>query len=349
MQTQPVASFSLFFALSFILSNALMTGASAREAQASVSQADAVFLNGNFYTANPRQTWASAVAIQGDRILYVGDEAGAAELVGPETTQYRLNGKLVLPGLIDAHTHPGYVAQSVGNVWIADAKTQAELMRAIAEMVKSNPDRPVLMGGFWRNELFTERGPHKRDLDRIESSRPVILYDWWGHSVWANSKALERAGVDRNTPDVIPGLAYYQRDANGEPTGWITESAASVFANHFRSITPASSAAGLHRGACGSSACRATAAGSPSPTAFRGTRPTAHASSSRATSRPASVRGTPSHAPSKPAWIPVGSSTPAERTRHELGPGPVQERPHPVHVLSQLVPAHVPGRRGACG
>ncbi len=231
MQTQLIAS--------VILPIALFFGAAAREAHALVSQADAVFLDGNFYTANPRQPWATAVAIQGDRILYVGDEAGAAEFVGPETTQYRLNGKLVLPGLIDAHTHPGYVAQSVGNVWIADAKTQAELMRAIAEMVKSNPDRPVLMGGFWRNELFTERGPHKRDLDRIESSRPVILYDWWGHSVWANSKALERVGVDRNTPDVIPGLAYYQRDENGEPTGWITESAASVFVNHFQTITPA--------------------------------------------------------------------------------------------------------------
>ncbi len=229
----------LFFALPVILSNALVLGALCREAQAAASQADAVFLDGNFYTANPRQPWATAVAIQGDRILYVGDEAGAVEFVGPETTRYRLNGKLVLPGLIDAHTHPGYVARSVGNLWIGDAKTRAELMREIAEMVASNPDRPVLIGGFWRNELFDERGPHKRDLDRIESSRPVILYDVWGHSVWANSKALEMAGVDRNTPDVIPGLAYYQRDEHGEPTGWITESAASVFANHFQTMTPA--------------------------------------------------------------------------------------------------------------
>ena len=165
-----------------ILSVALVLGAPVREVQASASPADAVFLDGNFYTANPRQPWATAVAIRGDRILYVGDEAGAAELVGPETAQYRLNGKLVLPGLIDAHTHPGYVARSVGNLWIGEAKTRAELMRAIAEMVEGNPDRPVLMGGFWRNELFGEQGPHKRDLDRIESSRPLILFDSWGPS-----------------------------------------------------------------------------------------------------------------------------------------------------------------------
>jgi predicted amidohydrolase YtcJ len=104
-------------------------------------------------------------------------------------------------------------------------------------MIESNPDLPVLIGGFWRNELFDERGPHKRDLDRIESSRPVILYDSWGHSVWANSKAFEMAGVGRNTPDVIPGLAYYQRDDDGEPTGWVTESAASVFVKHFQAVT----------------------------------------------------------------------------------------------------------------
>ncbi len=231
MQTHLIVSISLFIAL--------VSGVSASEALASPSPADAVFTDGNFYTANPRQPWASAVAVRGDRILYVGDEAGVADFVGPETAQYRLRGKLVLPGLIDAHTHPGMVALSVDDLLLDDAETRPELMQAIAKMVASNPDRPALIGGFWRNELFGEKGPHKRDLDRIESSRPVVLYDWWGHSVWVNSKALETAGVGRNTPDVIPGLAFYQRDEAGEATGWITESAASVFVKHFQALTPA--------------------------------------------------------------------------------------------------------------
>jgi hypothetical protein len=231
MQTHPIARIILFIAL--------VLGAPVREAHALASQADAVFMDGNFYTANPRQPWASAVAIRGDRILYVGDEVGVAEFVGPETAQYRLGGKLVLPGLIDAHTHPGMVALSVDDLLLDDAATRPELMQAIAKMVASNPDRPVLMGGSWPNEWFGKQGPHKRDLDRIESSRPVVLYDWWGHSVWANSKALEMAGVGRNTPDVISGLAFYQRDEAGEATGWITESAASVFVKHFQAMTPA--------------------------------------------------------------------------------------------------------------
>jgi predicted amidohydrolase YtcJ len=231
MQTRRIAA--------VILPIALILGASACETPTSDSQADAAFLDGNFYTANPRRPWATAVAVQGDRILYVGDEAGVAEFVGSGTVQYRLGGKLVLPGLIDAHTHPGMVGLSVDDLLLDDAETRPELMQAITEMVTNNPDRPVLIGGFWRNEQFGEQGPHKRDLDRIESSRPVILYDWWGHSVWVNSKALEMAGVGRNTPDVIPGLAYYQRDENGEPTGWITESAASVFVKQFQAMTPA--------------------------------------------------------------------------------------------------------------
>ena len=229
MQTPRIASVILLIALMLVAPNP--------EANASDSRADAVFLDGNFYTANPRQPWASAVAIQGDHIIYVGDEVGADELVGPETRRYRLEGKLVLPGLIDAHTHPGMVALSARDVSIEDTETRPELMQAIARMIESNPDPPALIGGFWRNELFDERGPHKRDLDRIESSRPVILYDYWGHSVWANSKAFEMAGVGRNTPDVIPGLAYYQRDDDGEPTGWVTESAASVFVKHFQAVT----------------------------------------------------------------------------------------------------------------
>ena len=231
MQTQRIAS--------VILPIFLILGAPAPEVHASASLTDAVFLDGNFYTANPRQPWATAVAIQGNRILYVGDEVGVAKLIGPRTVRYRLEGRLVLPGLIDAHTHPGMVALSARNVSIENAETRPELMRAIARMVESNPDLPVLMGGFWHNDLFDKRGPHKADLDRIESSRPVILYDYWGHSVWANSKAFDVAGVGRDTPDVIPGLAYYQRDADGEPTGWVTESAASVFVKHFQAVTPA--------------------------------------------------------------------------------------------------------------
>lgn len=94
------------------------------------------------------------------------------------------------------------------------------------------------MGGFWLNEHFGVSGPRKEALDRIEPDRPVILYDDWGHTVWANSAALAVAGVSRETEDIVPGFSFYQKDEHGEPTGWITESAASVFVNNFQSVTP---------------------------------------------------------------------------------------------------------------
>ena len=221
-----------------IFSTALCLGASADTSQVSNTEADAVYVGGEFYTANPRQPWASAVAVRGDSIVYVGDEAGATDFVGPATRQYQMNGALVIPGIIDAHTHPGLVARSADNVQLADSQTRAELMTAIAAMVKRHPQRKILVGGGWDNELFGKSGPHKRDLDRIESARPVVLYDAWGHSLWANSKALQIAGIDVHTPDVIPGLAFYQRDENGEPSGWITEAASIVFSNNFQPVTP---------------------------------------------------------------------------------------------------------------
>ena len=220
-----------------ILFTAMCLGANTAQSQASDNDADMIFVGGEFYTANPRQPWASAVAVRGDSIIYVGDEAGAADFVGPATSQYQLNDALVIPGIVDAHTHPGLVARSADNLQLADSRTQEELMAAIAAMVKDHPQREIIVGGGWDNDLFGKRGPHKSDLDRIESERPLVLYDVWGHSLWANSKALEVAGVDRDTADVIPGLAFYQRDEDGEPSGWITEAASIVFSNKFQTVS----------------------------------------------------------------------------------------------------------------
>jgi predicted amidohydrolase YtcJ len=206
---------------------------------ASAEVADHVLINGQIYTANARAPWASAVAVRDGRFVYVGDEEGASALVGENTRKVDLGGRLVLPGLIDAHTHPGMVAISHDLLEMELVDDRETMMRNIAGLVAASEQRDVLMGGYWYNHLFGKQGPHKRDLDRIESERPLILYDYWGHSVWANSKALEMAGVDRDTPDIVPGFAFYQRDENGEPSGWISESAASVFVNKFLTMTPA--------------------------------------------------------------------------------------------------------------
>ncbi len=200
--------------------------------------ASTVFINGAIYTSNKQAPWASAVAVSGDKIVFVGNDLDAAAFIGENTRKIDLGGKLVVPGLVDSHTHPGMVGVSYDMLGMELVQDRETLMQNIADLVAANPDREVLLGGYWDNGTFGKTGPHKADLDKIESERPLVLFDYWGHTTWANSKALEVAGVDRNTPDIVPGFSFYQRDESGEPTGWITESASSLFVNNFLSITP---------------------------------------------------------------------------------------------------------------
>ncbi len=198
--------------------------------------ADSVYVNGNIYIGNVKNPWVSQLAVRDGLYSYVGEDASA--LVGPKTVVYDLDELMAIPGIIDGHTHIGLVALSNTLVEMEVASTKQELLSAVRKLVHDNADRKVIIGGYWANDIFGEQGPHKKLLDAIEPDRPVILYDELTHSVWANSIALSQAGVTRDTPDVVPGFSFYQKDEHGEPSGWITESAASLFINNFQSVTP---------------------------------------------------------------------------------------------------------------
>jgi len=134
----------------------------------------------------------------------------------------------VLPGLVDSHTHPGLVARSVDYVELPwTPETKKEMFDALVAYADENPDKEFIVGGRWPTGLFGEEGPNRHELDAVLPDRPVILTDTSGHAQWLNTKALEVLGIDRNTPDPIPGLSYLYRDADGEPTGWIKERAIS--------------------------------------------------------------------------------------------------------------------------
>jgi predicted amidohydrolase YtcJ len=189
----------------------------------SQTPADLVLTDGRFCTVNPRHPWASAVAIRDGRLVYVGDEAGAAAWVGPTTARHQLGGRLVLPGLIDSHTHPGLVSGSKDVFILPDTLDPAELLEAVAEAARLHPEHELLVGGYWPIAAFDMAGPSRLDLDRVVPDRPVILYDDSGHSQWLNSAALELLGVTRDTPDPVPGFSCFARDAAGDPTGWTKE------------------------------------------------------------------------------------------------------------------------------
>lgn len=183
-----------------------------------------VFRGGAVYTVAPSKPWAEAVAVRGRTILAVGSNAEIDRLTGPSTRVVELNGRMVLPGFVEGHIHP-----FLGSFFTAgldlQLPTREAALDAIARYARENPTG-VLRGFGWRVDMFPPEGPNKKELDRIVPDRPAFFFAIDGHSLWANSKALEMAGVNRDTPDPIPGFSYYVRDANGDPTGYVLEVAA---------------------------------------------------------------------------------------------------------------------------
>ncbi|MFK7733247.1 MAG: amidohydrolase [Pseudomonadales bacterium] len=216
---------------------ATLTLLSACQTPLSNEAADQVYTNGRIYLGNVDNPWASSIAIKAGRFLHAGNNA--SDHISARTKVIDLEGRTVIPGIIDPHSHPGFVALSHKILAMEETTSKKQLMANIEKLVEDNPEQDVIIGGFWENSLFGPEGPHKSELDAIESDRPIILYDAWAHSVWANTKALQQAGVNAATEDFVPGFSFYQKDEHGEPTGWITESAASVFINNFQSVTPA--------------------------------------------------------------------------------------------------------------
>jgi predicted amidohydrolase YtcJ len=184
--------------------------------------ADTVLLNGGIYTVDPGRSWAEALAIRDGEIVSVGANAEIEALIGPETRTIDLAGKMALPGFHDAHVHP-----TMGGYGLLGCNLE-ELasVGAIIEKVSScaaEADEGWLEGHAFDLGLFGQDGPHKSLLDAIDTERPVILWSSDQHSAWANSRALELAGITAETPD--PALGVIERDPDGSPSGTLRETA----------------------------------------------------------------------------------------------------------------------------
>lgn len=193
-------------------------------AAASVVEADAVVLDGNVLTLDPNKPVASAVAIKDGKFIYVGDNTTAKNFVGEHTQLVRLNDKVVLPGLIDGHTHAGILSLFRNTSLLESPSPEPKVLLAtVKQYAESHPDSTFIMAEYWRTADFGIDGPHKSMIDAVVNDIPVALLDDSGHSMWLNSKALAFLGIDNNTPDPAPGLSTYVRDENGELTGWVKE------------------------------------------------------------------------------------------------------------------------------
>lgn len=221
----------------------LLTPAAAAAPQPS---ADTVYRHGAVYTVDAVRSWAEAVAVRDGQIVYVGTDAGAAAWIGAETRVIDLDGRMLLPGFHDAHVHLVGGGIELGECDLNGKLELPEILETIRQFAAKHPEKRWIRGGGWA--LTIEAGnPHKALLDEIVSDRPVILSAFDGHTYWANSKALQIAGITKDTPD--PPRGRIERDpATGEPTGTLRELAARLVTDKMPSYTHEESVAGLRRG-----------------------------------------------------------------------------------------------------
>jgi predicted amidohydrolase YtcJ len=198
---------------------------------------DTVFLNASAWTLNDSMPTAEAVAVDGNKIVYVGDNEGAQALAGEKTVSHDLNGKMLLPGFIDTHMHPisgGAYAKALS---LNTFGTVDEWIRAIADYAAENSDTPLIFGYGWLSTTFGPEGPQRQMIDSVVDDRPVLIMDEGFHGAWANTRALEELNITQDTADPVPGFSYYKRDENGDATGYLLEGTAGLAMQSLNVIT----------------------------------------------------------------------------------------------------------------
>lgn len=186
--------------------------------------ADLILFNGKIYKSNKAKEYAEAVCIKDKKFICVGAYEECLKYKTAETKTIDLGGRLVLPGLIDGHTHPETIAKSRWRVQMPEFDDKDELLSWVKTYCDEHPKEevPYFFGECYPPTMFDENGPKKEWLDEYVSDRPVRLQDFTDHACWYNSKALELMGIDRNTPET--GTApFFLRNGDGEPTGWVQE------------------------------------------------------------------------------------------------------------------------------
>jgi predicted amidohydrolase YtcJ len=186
--------------------------------------ADLILANARVYTADEANPSASAVVTKGNQIVYVGDEAGAKAWQGPQTRVVDAGGRSLLPGFIDSHFHLMHGAIALGGIQLNEVRTLLELETAVRSFARDNPDLPWLEGQGLRYDVRGAEGPLTRwHLDAIERERPLVLFSYDVHTAWANTAALEAAGMLHAGHDPATGV---MPGADGLPAGELREESA---------------------------------------------------------------------------------------------------------------------------
>ncbi|MFF5938048.1 amidohydrolase [Streptomyces sp. NPDC012508] len=209
-----------------------------------MTKADLVFTQGPVHTGDPARTRASSLAVTGERITAVGHDE-VRELIGPGTEVVDLRGKLLLPGFQDAHVHAVFAGTELAECDLTGTVGVEDYLTRIRAYAEAHPDRPWITGGGWSMESFEGGVPTRQLLDSVVPDRPVYLVNRDHHGAWANTRALEQAGLTRETPDPVDGRI--EREPDGTPSGTLQEGATGLVSRLVPPSTAADRLAGLLR------------------------------------------------------------------------------------------------------
>jgi predicted amidohydrolase YtcJ len=191
-----------------------------------MAPADLVLLHGKIHTEDTGRSVVQALAVRGNSIVAVGTDQAVSAFIGPRTRTVDLGGRVVLPGIIDAHTHPAESSQDVGKCSLDDkALTSTEVKSRVAACLKEQPGE---IPQWFEVVMVNPSGLTltRADLDSILPNRPMLLSGSDGHTVWANSPALNLAHITAATRD--PAGGHIEHDAAGQPTGTLRDNAADI-------------------------------------------------------------------------------------------------------------------------
>ncbi|MCV6626152.1 MAG: amidohydrolase, partial [Cellvibrionaceae bacterium] len=188
----------------------------------SAAAAELVIKQAKIYTQNEAQPWASAMAVQDGRIVYVGDDRGADKYIGPNSETLVLNKQLILPGLVDAHVHPGLGAvKDLYECNFPFSAGPAEVAATVAECYKNTGADEWIRGGQWSSNFFVDNqiASPRKFLDKVSPDKPVALVDDSYHNAWFNTLGLAKLGIDGSHIDGVE----IEMGADGKPNGVVVE------------------------------------------------------------------------------------------------------------------------------
>ncbi len=199
-------------------------------------KADTVFTNGFVYTVDSINSKAEAVAVKDKAIIFVGDNESVQNYIGDKTKVINLNGKMVLPGFVDAHCHSISSYRYFNELNLYGLKSKEDIQNAIKKYLFEHPDAKYIKGRGWSDTDFPGIGPDKKIIDEIVKDIPVSFSSDGGHSKWVNSKTLELAGINNSTKNPKGGIIERYPGTN-EPNGTLRENASDLVADIFPAYT----------------------------------------------------------------------------------------------------------------